>query len=132
MQVDLKGIVSITGKPGLYRLVGQNKSAYIVESLNEQKQKLVLNPTTVRMASLEDITVYGEEEDIRLTAIFERIRETPVPMPDTAKTDGNNLRAYFREVAPRHDEERVYTSDMKKIINWYQILAAGQLLPAGE
>src|SRR5690606_37369492 len=122
---DLKGIVSITGKPGLYRLVGQNKSAYIVESLNGQKQKLVLNPATVRMASLEDITVYGEDEDIRLTAIFERIRETPVPLPDAAKTDGNSLRAYFREVAPRHDEERVYTSDMKKIINWYQILVAG-------
>jgi hypothetical protein len=132
LHVDLKGIVSITGKPGLYRLVGQNKSAYIVESLSEQKQKLVLNPATARMASLEDITVYGEDEDIRLTAIFERIREAETAPPDTGKTDANSLRAYFREVAPQHDEDRVYTSDMKKIINWYHILVNSQLLQAAE
>ncbi len=130
--MDLKGIVSITGKPGLYKLVGQNKSAYIVESLNEQKQKLVLNPATARMASLEDITVYGEDDDIGLTTIFERIRETQTPLPDTGKSDGRSLRAYFREVAPQHDEERVYTSDIKKIINWYHILVTSRYLPAGE
>jgi hypothetical protein len=117
--MNLRGLVAVSGKPGLYKIIGQNKSGFVLESLGEQKQKLVVNISTAKLASLEDITVFGQEEDLRLSDIFEKMKESAAP---DAKSDGNTLRNYFREVAPGHDEERVYSSDMKKIVSWFTIL----------
>ena len=118
--MNLKALVSVTGKPGLFKLVGQNKGGFILETLDDQKKKSVVNLATNKMATLEDITVYGYEEELRLTDILERIKEKgTAPSP---KSDGKTLREFFREVAPGHDEERVYTSDIKKIITWYGII----------
>ncbi|MBE8719129.1 DUF5606 family protein [Sphingobacterium pedocola] len=119
--MNLRALVSVTGKPGLYKLMGQNKGGFILESLDNTKIKSVVNLNTTKMATLEDITIYGEEEEIRLLAIFEKIKANDGTTPD-AKADGNALREFFREVAPGHDETRVYTSDIKKIINWYNII----------
>lgn len=119
--MNLRGIVSVTGKPGLFKLVGQNKSGFILESLDEKKVKTVVNISTAKMASLEDITIFGENDDIRLLDILEKMKGISF-LPDVKKDNGEKLRAFFREVAPAHDEERVYTSDIKKIINWYGIL----------
>ncbi len=118
--MNLKALVSVTGRPGLFKLIGQNKSGFILESLDEQKNKLVVNLSKTKMATLEDITIYGLDEDLRLIDILERIKEKGT-LPD-AKSDGKTLRAFFREVAPDHDEERVYSSDIKKIISWYNII----------
>lgn len=118
--MNLRALVSVTGKPGLFKLIGQNKGGFILESLDAQKVKSVVNLSTTKMATLEDITIYGEEEELKLIDILERIKgkgEAPA-----AKSDGTTLREFFREVAPGHDEERVYTSDIKKIINWYHII----------
>ena len=118
--MNLKALVSVTGKPGLFKLIGQNKGGFILETLDDQKKKSVVNLATNKMATLEDITVYGYEEELRLTDILERIKEKgTAPAP---KSDGKTLREFFREVAPGHDEERVYSSDIKKIISWYGIL----------
>lgn len=119
--MNLRALVSVTGKPGLYKLMGQNKGGFILESLDNAKIKSVVNLNTTKMATLEDITIYGEEEEIRLLTIFEKIKANDGTTPD-AKADGNALREFFREVAPGHDEARVYTSDIKKIINWYNII----------
>ena len=81
---------------------------------------MVANLATAKMAALDEITVFGEDDDIKLTEIFERMK-TAGSVPET-KADGNTLRKFFREVAPDHDEERVYSSDIKKIITWYNIL----------
>lgn len=118
--MNLRGIVSVSGKPGLYKVIGQNKSGFVIEGLDAQKLKLVVNLSTSKLASLEDITVFGEDEDLKLVDIFGRMKEG-ANVPD-AKADGKALRAYFRDVAPGHDEDKVYASDMKKIINWYNIL----------
>lgn len=118
--MNLKALVSVTGKPGLFKLIGQNKGGFILESLDEQKKKSVVNLATNKMATLEDITVYGLGEDLKLVDILERMKEkgtTPDP-----KSDGKTLRDFFRDVAPDHDEERVYSSDIKKIISWYNII----------
>lgn len=118
--MNLRGIVSVSGKPGLFKVIGQNKSGFVLESLDAHKLKLVVNLSTSKLASLEDITIFGEDEDLRLVDIFEKMKEgTTVP---EAKSDSATLRAYFREVAPGHDEEKVYASDMKKMINWYHII----------
>ena len=119
--MNLRALVSVTGKPGLFKLVGQNKGGFILETLDNAKIKSVVNLNTTKMATLEDITIYGEEEEIRLIDILEAIKSNGGNTPDT-KADGDTLRNFFREVAPGHDESRVYTSDIKKIITWYNII----------
>lgn len=118
--MNLRGIVAVSGKPGLFKLIGQNKTGFILESLDDLKTKIVVNMSNAKMASLEDITVFGEDEDLKLIDIFEKMK-TAKSIPDP-KADGQVLKTFFREVAPKHDEERVYTSDMKKIINWFTII----------
>jgi hypothetical protein len=118
--MNLRGIVSVSGKPGLFKLIGQNKSGFVLESLDDQKLKIVVNMSNSKMASLEDITIFGDDEDIRLPDVFEAMKGQE-STPDI-KSDGKVLREFFRTVAPNHDEDRVYASDIKKIISWYAIL----------
>lgn len=118
--MNLQGIVAVSGKPGLWRALAQNKTGYVLESLDAQKTKLVANLSTAKLAALTEITIFGVENDIRLTDIFEQMKAA-ANVPD-AKADGKKMRAFFYEVAPQHDEEKVYASDMKKIIAWFQIL----------
>ncbi len=119
--MNLHGIVSVSGKPGLWRALTQSKTGFILESLDEQKLKLVVNLSTAKLAALEEITVFGETEDLRLPDILERMK-TLATIPDAKKADGKALRTFFREAAPDHDEEKVYASDIKKIISWFEIL----------
>jgi len=119
--MNLRGIVSVSGKPGLFKLIGQNKAGFVLESLDAQKIKTVVSLSTTKMASLEDITIFGEDEDIRLPDVLEKMK-TADAIPDLKKSNGDDLREFFRSVAPQHDEERVYTSDIKKIISWFTIL----------
>ena len=119
--MNLRGLVSVSGKPGLFKLIGQNKSGFILETLDEQKNKIVVNISTAKMASLEDITVFGESGDLKLSDIFAKIKDSK-NIPDPKAADGNALRSFFTEVAPDHDQERVYASDIKKIITWFNIL----------
>jgi hypothetical protein len=119
--MNLRGIVAVSGRPGLFKLVGQNKAGYVLESLDAQKVKIVANISTTKLASLEDITVYGEEEDLKLTAILADFASTKAPIPE-GKADAAELKKFFLEVVPNHDQNKVYTSDMKKIVTWYHII----------
>lgn len=118
--MNLRALVSVTGKPGLFKLIGQNKGGFILETLDDKKIKSTVNLSTTKMATLEDITIYGEDEEIRLVDVFETMKGKGGNSPDLK--DGQALRNYFREVAPGHDESRVYTSDIKKIMSWYNII----------
>ncbi len=118
--MNLQGIVAVSGKPGLWKALAQNKTGYILESLDAAKTKLVANLSTAKIAALQEITLFGIDDDIKLVDVFERMK-TAAGTPD-AKTDGKKLREFFREVAPDHDEEKVYASDMKKVLSWYLIL----------
>lgn len=118
--MNLQAIVAVSGKPGLWKALTQNKSGFILESLDEKKTKLIANISTAKLASLDEITIFGDNDDIRLKDVFERMK-TAGNVPD-AKSDGSKLRVFFREVAPDHDEEKVYSSDIKKIITWFGIL----------
>ena len=118
--MNLQGIVAVSGKPGLWRALAQNKTGYVLESLDAQKTKLIANLSTAKLAALNEITIFGLEDDIKLTDVFERMKAAGnIPM---AKDDGKKLREFFYTVAPDHDEEKVYASDMKKIISWFQLL----------
>ncbi|MFA6084960.1 DUF5606 domain-containing protein [Mucilaginibacter sp.] len=118
--MNLQGIVAVSGKPGLWKALAQNKTGYVLESLDAQKTKLIANLSTAKLAALNEITIFGLEDDIKLTDVFERMKAADnIP---TAKDDGKKLREFFYTVAPDHDEEKVYASDMKKIITWFQQL----------
>jgi hypothetical protein len=118
--MNLQGIVSVSGKPGLWRALAQNKTGYVLESLDAQKTKLIANLSTAKLAALAEITIFGVDDDIRLTDVLERIKSA-ANVPDV-KADGKALRTFFYEVAPDHDEEKVYSSDIKKVITWFNIL----------
>jgi len=118
--MNLRGIVAVSGRPGLFKLIGQNKAGYVLEGLDAQKLKIVANISTTKLASLEDITIYGEEQEIKLVDVLAKMASHN-NIPDT-KADVNALKAFFDEVAPNYDKEKVYTSDMKKIVVWYDLL----------
>ncbi len=118
--MNLRGIVAVSGRPGLFKLIGQNKAGYVLEGLDAQKLKIVANVSTTKLASLEDITIYGEETELKLIDVLTKIADHK-NVPD-AKADGDALKTFFNEVAPDYDKEKVYTSDMKKIVGWYNLL----------
>src|SRR5690606_5185274 len=119
--MNLRGIVSVSGKPGLFKLIGQNKTGFVLETLDAQKVKSVVNLSTTKMASLEDITIIGEEEDIRLPDVLEKMKAEE-SLPDLKKSKTDELRDLFRTVTSNHDEERVYISDIKRIISWFGLI----------
>lgn len=119
--MNIKNIVAVQGKPGLWKALAQNKTGFILESLDEKKTKLVANLSTSKMSALDEITIFNfGEDDLKLKEIFTTMKEKG-NIPD-AKADGDTLRKYFFDIAPDHDDEKVYSSDIKKIINWYGIL----------
>ena len=118
--MNLQGIVAVSGKPGLWKALAQNKTGYVLESLDAQKTKLIANLSTAKLAALNEITIFGLEEDIKLTDVLERMKAA-ASVPGS-RDDGKKLREFFYEVAPGHDEEKVYASDMKKIITWFGII----------
>ena len=118
----LKTILSISGKPGLYRLLSSGKNTLIVESLQTQKRIPVLPKD--RVVSLGDISMFTDGEDIALSEVLTRLHEKQagVAVSDELLKDNDALRNSFGEVIPNFDRERVYTSDIKKLYTWYNIL----------
>src|SRR3954451_2990963 len=91
-QMNLQGIVAVSGKPGLWKALAQNKTGYVLESLDAQKTKLVANLSTAKLAALSEITIFGVEDDIKLTDVFEQMKSAQ-NVPD-AKADGKKMRAF--------------------------------------
>ncbi|MGV8878005.1 MAG: DUF5606 domain-containing protein [Sphingobacteriaceae bacterium] len=119
--MNLHGIVAVSGKPGLWKALAQNKTGFVLESLDEHKTKLIANLATSKLAALDEITIFGDVGDIHLKDIFEQMKAAQ-GIPDLKQADGKTLRKFFFEVAPDHDEEKVYTSDIKKILAWFNII----------
>lgn len=118
----LKTILAISGKPGLFKLVSQGKNMLIVESLLNGKRTPAYAHDKV--ISLGDIAIYTVEEDIPLATVMESLKEKADGKVVDVKAIGDDsaIRAYFKEVLPQFDEERVYTNDIKKVLAWYNIL----------
>tara|TARA_R110000868_G_scaffold282952_4_gene543324 strand:+ start:749 stop:1300 length:552 start_codon:yes stop_codon:yes gene_type:complete len=125
--MDLKGIISISGKSGLSKIVSQSRGGLIVESLEDGKRFAVHG--SERVSSLEDISIYTYEEDLLLTEVFEAMfKKAEGKQILSHKSSAEELRAYLKEVLPNYDEERVYTSDIKKLVQWFNILIDKKLL----
>ena len=124
----LKDILSISGHSGLFKLVAQSTKSIIVESL-ETKQKMPVYFTS-KVSALEDIAIYTEDEEIPLAQIFEKIykMENKGKTSVTSKSSSEDIKEYFGDILPDYDKERVYVSDMKKVLNWYNILLSQNML----
>jgi len=130
--MDLSKILAISGKPGLYKMLSQTKSGFIVESLADQKRFPVY--AHERVSSLEEISIFTTvEEDLPLKEVFKKMKAKlgDQPGPDAA-SDNNALKTFFKEAIPEYDPERVYVSDMKKAIAWYNLLNEKGLLELEE
>ena len=122
----LKTILSIAGKPGLYKLISQGKNMLIVESLATGKRMPAYAHDKV--ISLADVAIYTNDEDMPLADVLEKVaaRAEGKPIDVKAFADDAAIRAYFGEILPEFDKERVYTTDIKKLFSWYnQLIAAG-------
>lgn len=125
--MNLAGIISISGKPGLSKIVSQTRTGLIVESLIDGKRTPVHGAE--RVSSLEDISIYTYEEDVLLKDVFEKMfKAADGGAVLSHKSSAAELSAYLKEVLPNYDEERVYASDIKKLIQWYNLLQSKDLL----
>lgn len=123
----LAGIISISGRPGLYKVVAQGKNNIIVESLEDRKRFPAYS--TDRISALEDISIYTYDEDQALHEIFDSIyKKEGGKACISHKESAKDLADYLLAILPTYDQERVYASDIKKIFTWYNILhKAGEL-----
>lgn len=122
----IKRIVSIAGKPGLYKLLSQGKNMLIVESLQTGKRSPAYAHDKV--ISLGEVAIYTNGEDMPLADVLEKLHANTGGQPIDMKkfADDAAIRKYFGEVLPEFDQERVYTTDIKKLFSWYnQLIAAG-------
>jgi hypothetical protein len=119
--MEFNKIIAVTAKPGLYQVISQSKNAIIVSSLADDK-RLAINKTQ-DVSLLENIAIYTHEEDVPLLTIFKAMFEkTEGKEAISHKESGKKLEGFFTEVLPNYDAERVYTSNIKKVIQWFNIL----------
>jgi hypothetical protein len=120
----LKGILSISGQPGLFKMVTEAKNSIIVESLLTGKRMPAYS--TSKISALSDISVFTQTGEIQLKELLKKIQENGKSI--SPKASANEIKSLFAEILPEYDQDRVYVSDMKKIFQWYQLLSDLNLL----
>jgi len=125
--MELKGILAISGKPGLFKMLSQGKNNIIVEGLDDKKRFPVY--AAHQISALEEISIYTETEDVPLADVFKGIFDaTGGEEAISHKSSKNQLEELFEKALPEYDRERVYISDIKKVIQWYNILFRNGLM----
>jgi hypothetical protein len=123
----LKGILAISGQPGLFKVLTEGKNGVIVESLLTGKKQTAF--ASAKMSTLEDIAIYTTDEDFPLKKVFRKISDLEnggAAIQPNSKPE--ELKKYFEKVLPDFDRERVYVSDIKKVLTWYNLLQEKELL----
>ena len=127
MKTELEKILSVSGKPGIFKLITGGRATIIVESLLDGK-RVPVHPTQ-KVSALSDITMFTYEADVPLREIFLKAKDAfnggPAPDP---KSESKVLRDAMKQILPDYDEERVYDSDIRKLLTWYNILQAQNML----
>jgi hypothetical protein len=129
--MDLKEIMSVSGQSGLYRFISQGRNGIIVESFSDKKRSFV--NASSKVSSLEDIAIFTSEEEVPLKlvmkSIFEHEKGGPAPDP---KSSPEVLKAFMEKILPAYDQDRVYVSDIKKLVSWYNTLLSLNMLSFEE
>lgn len=126
--MELREILSIAGKPGLYRMIKQTGNGMIVEGLSDKRRFPVFAHDQI--SSLEEISIFTNTEDLPLREVFQNIaaKYEGQAALNPKKASGKELKAFMNEVVPDYDEDQVYVSHMKKIVAWYNELQRNDLL----
>lgn len=129
--MDLTEILAIAGKPGLYKMLSHTKNGMLVESMDDQKRFPVF--AHEKISSLEEISIFTETEDIPLKEVFRKIHALLEGEKALShKSTPEELKDFFDDAVPDYDKERVYVSDIKKVIQWYNILHEKEMLDFTE
>lgn len=129
--MNLEKILSISGKPGLYALKVQTRTGFVVESLLDGKKSTV--GLKVNVSLLSEISIYTINEEKPLAEVMRNIAIKENEGPAIShKEDNVKLIAYFTEILPEYDSERVYPSDIKKVLNWYNLLQSKGMVSKEE
>ncbi len=127
--MQYREIVSVTGLSGLYQLLTTKSDGAIVRNIDDKTTKFI-SARQHNVTPLESIEVYTTGENVRLHNVFQKMQEqeSSIPMANPKTASKNDITVYFKSVFPEFDEERVYVSDMKKMLKWYELLKANDLL----
>lgn len=126
--MNLTGIISISGRPGLFKVIAQGKNSVIVESMIDKKRFPAY--ATEKISTLEDISIFTYEEDVKLTDVLAKMNETFTDNCPAHKEDMNVLAKSLESFLPNWDKERVYPSDVRKIFQWYHLIKQAGLFEA--
>lgn len=119
--MNLNEIISITGRPGLFKVVAQGKNSVIVESIVDKKR--IAAHASDRISAIGDISIYTSDEDVKLIDVFEKFNDKYEGKAGPShKEELSALEGILGEILPNYDRERVYKSDVRKIFQWYNIL----------
>jgi hypothetical protein len=125
--MKLKDILSISGKSGLFKFISQGRNGIIVESFEDKKKTLA--HSSVKVSALEDIAIFTETEEMPLANVFKIIYDKENGKATIShKSSPEELKTYFEKILPEYDRSRVYVSDIKKVVNWYNLLIDLNLL----
>ena len=125
----LKTVLTVAGKPGLYKLVSSGRNMLIVEALDATQKRMPIHGVD-KVVSLGDIAMYTDEEEVPLWQVLENVKvkcEGAVCAIDHKKASNEELADFFAEVLPNYDRDRVYMSHVRKLIQWYNILVEANL-----
>lgn len=129
--MKLKDILAISGKGGLYKFVSQGRNGIIVESYEDKKRTVV--HSSAKVSALEDIAIFTETEEVPLADVFKILYEKENGKETIShKSSPEELKALLQEILPDYDKERVYVSDIKKLVQWYNMLLKYDLLKPEE
>jgi hypothetical protein len=129
--MNLKEILSISGQSGLYKYISQGRQGIIVESFDDKKRTCIY--ATQKVTTLEDIAIYSDDKDVPLADIFKTIFDKENGGKSiNHKASPEELKSYMEKILPDYDKERVYVSDIKKVVQWYNILHKHKLLKFEE
>lgn len=118
--MQLSGIIAISGRPGLFKVIAQSKNSVIVESMIDKKRFPAY--ATERISTLDDISVFTYDEDVKLTDIFAKMLELYPTEAPSHKADMKELEAALAQFLPNWDQDRVYPSDVRKLFQWFNLL----------
>lgn len=119
--MKLREILAISGQPGLYKYIAQSKSGVIVESLLDSKRSNV--PSNAKVSALSEISMFTETDDVPLAEVFTKLYAHAGGKETIGhKAANNELKSLFEQVLPDYDRDRVHISDIKKLVQWYNIL----------
>ncbi|MEM6763388.1 MAG: DUF5606 domain-containing protein [Bacteroidota bacterium] len=122
MSIPFKDIVALTGSPGLYKIIKADEKAIIVESLDEKKRRTMVKGNMM-VSKLTDVSIYTDEDSEALLEVIKTIKEKYGEELPVKKNDSKDkLTAFLEEVLPAYNKEKVYPSNIKKLISWYNIL----------